>query len=561
MSMEDRLTPSQSAQPVSVPVVQAAGRTATGHRTTRALGLSAAFGWELLAVLVVQAVLSLRLIHADTAYQGEATYLWAGHLEWSHWLHGTPIPAFPTYLPGAPVLYPPLGAVADNLGGLAAARILSLLFMLGATILLWSATRRLFGRQAAFFAAALFAILGPTLHLGAFAANDAMSVFLIALAAWLVLRARGRPSATSWMIAAGVVLALANATAYSSILFDVVVVLIALLTALPEVGSRQAAARSLMVLVVVAVLLLAGWLIGGGAYAQGFKATLFGPVPGQASITTVIADTWLWAGVVLAAALIGVAVSWIQRSDRAQTALLAIFAAAALLGPIEQARLHTASSLDKHIGLGSWFAAVAAGYAIDKLILTVPEGRTRVITCAACVIALVLPVSIGARQSQTFSSDWPNSSDFLAIFGPIVAHNKDGRLLVEDPSIAEYYLPSGQQWKRWSSTRNIVLASGASTGGPRSSEGVSGPGDAGTFGEKIAAHYFSIVALNFIDTTSLDRQITTDLKGTRHYCVIQVVPYGMEIPPVGVGDYVIWRYDPNHIFPRPRPQLWNCESA
>ena len=141
---------------------------------------------------------------------------------------------------------------------------------------------------------------------------------------------------------------------------------------------------------------------------------------------------------------------------------------------------------------------------------------------------------------------------------PHIVGHSDARVLVEDPSIAEYYLPSGRQWGRWSSTRNIVLASGASTGGPSSSAGLSGPGNAGTFGEKIAAHYFAIVALNFADTTSLDKHITTDLRRNGHYCVIQVVPYGIEIPPIGVGDYVIWRYNPHVLFPRPKPQLWNC---
>ena len=115
------------------------------------------------------------------------------------------------------MLYPPLGALADSLGGLAAARVLSLLFMLGATVLLWDSARRLFGRRAAFFAAALFAFSGPTLHLGAFATYDAMSVLLIALAAWLVVRGRGRARRRpARMVAAGVALALANATAYSS---------------------------------------------------------------------------------------------------------------------------------------------------------------------------------------------------------------------------------------------------------------------------------------------------------------------------------------------------------
>ncbi len=128
----------------------------------------------LLVVLAVQAVLSLRLVRADTAFDDEATSLWAGHLEWAHWLHGTSIPQFPKYFSGAPMIYPPLGALADSLGGLAAARVLSLLFMLGATVLLWATTGRLYGQRAALFAAALFAVLGPTLHLGAFATYDAL---------------------------------------------------------------------------------------------------------------------------------------------------------------------------------------------------------------------------------------------------------------------------------------------------------------------------------------------------------------------------------------------------
>ena len=61
-----------------------------------------------------------------------------------------------------------------------------------------------------------------------------MSVFLIALGG--VARCPGRRSqnATGWLVAAGVVLALANVTAYSSVLFDVAVLLLALLIALPE---------------------------------------------------------------------------------------------------------------------------------------------------------------------------------------------------------------------------------------------------------------------------------------------------------------------------------------
>src|SRR5215469_7547623 len=170
---------------------------AAGSRPDRrVLGRHAPSWWPLVAVLVVQAALSLRLVGADTAFEDEATYLWAGHLEWANWLHGTAIPPFSAYFSGAPVIYPPIGALADSLGGLTAARLLSLAFMLGATALLWGTARRLYGPRAAFFAAALFAVCGPTLHLGSFATYDAMAAFLVALAAWCVIRAGDSGDAT-----------------------------------------------------------------------------------------------------------------------------------------------------------------------------------------------------------------------------------------------------------------------------------------------------------------------------------------------------------------------------
>src|SRR6201996_7594043 len=84
--------------------------------------------WPLLAVLAVQAALSASMVRARTAFGDEALYLSAGHLEWSHWLHGTQIPAYPTWFSGAPVIYPPVGAIADSLGGLHAARLACLGF-------------------------------------------------------------------------------------------------------------------------------------------------------------------------------------------------------------------------------------------------------------------------------------------------------------------------------------------------------------------------------------------------------------------------------------------------
>src|SRR6266568_2900674 len=533
----------QQSADSSAPTTALAEGTAASHRSERTMGLRLPASWPLLVVLAIQAILSVRLVRADTAFQDEALYLWAGHLEWANVLHGTPVPQFPSFFSGAPVIYPPLAALADSLGGLTGARSLSLAFMLGATVALWATADRLFGRRAAFFAAALFAVLGPTLHLGAFATYDAMSLFLIALAAWLVVRAGDRADATGWMVAAGVALALANATSYSSALFDPVVILLALVTAFPKPGGKLAAGRALTLLAIVAVLLTPAVLIGGSRYLHGIDVTTLERAPGTDSPLAVFAHFWSWTGVILVAAFCGAVIGWVSRPGRAQAWLLTLLAIAALLVPAEQASLYTTASLNKHGAMGAWFAAIAAGYAVDRLIETSPAANMRAVTSGACVIALCFPVTLGAAQSWTLSTNWPNSSDFIKIFGPLVDHG-DGRVLVEDPSIAEYYLPAGSQWQRWSSTRNIVLPSGAPTGGPSTKAGIVGAGNAGTFAMYIQEGYFSLIALNFTDTTSLDKSIAADIHRNHHYQAIQVVPYGIEIPPIGQGAYVIWKYEP-----------------
>ena len=523
-----------------------AAGTAALRRGERVAGLRVPAWWPLVVVLAVQAVLSLRLVRANTAFQDEALYLWAGHRELAHWLHGAPLPPFPAYFSGAPVIYPPVGALADSVGGLAGARVLSLVFMLGATVLLWGTAGRLFGRRAAFFAAALFAVLGPTLHLGAFATYDAMSVFLVALAAWCVVRAGERQDATGWMLAAGTALAVANAASYSSALFDPVVLVLALLTAFPKPGGKAAARRCAILLTVVAVLLMAGMLIGGSYYVTGVEQTTLARVGGTDSPFLVLADSWLWTGLIFLAAVSGAAVSWVRERGGARTWLLAVLAGAALLVPLEQASLHTAASLNKHVDAGAWFAAIAAGYAADKFIAAATAGRMRAVTCGACVVALAFPVALGASQSRVFAASWPNAASFTAILRPL-ADRGSGRLLVEDPSLAEYYLPAGSQWERWSSTRNIVLPSAASSGGPAKSAGVVGAGNQGTFAMFIAEGYFSLVALNFADTTALDHRIAADLRHNHHYHIIEVVPYGPGPRGPAPGTYVIWRYEPHQV--------------
>ncbi len=553
-SVTSRHNGAGSGRPVEMParlsddpaLVPAAAGVSSGRqaprRERRRLRERVFPAWPLLLVLAVQAALSLRLVRADTAYVGEAAALNAGHLEWAHWLHGIAIPPFASYYSGAPVIYPPIAAAADSLGGLAGARVLSLVFMLGATVLLWGTGARLFGRRASFFAAALFAVLAPTLHLGAFATYDAMSLFLMALAAWCAVRAGTGKAATGWMIAAGIALAVGNAAAYSSILFDLFVAAVAVLAAVPSSGLGRAASRAALMLIVAAGLLGAGWQLGGSSYSTGFEATTLARAPASATPLSVLASSWSWAGLLILLAVGGVVISLVSRQPAARTCLLAVLTAAAVAGPVEQARLHTQAALNEHVGLGAWFAALAAGYAVDRFIAAASPGRVRAVTCGACLTALIFPVALGAAQSRKLAASWPNASSFVTVFRPLADHDS-GHLLVEDPAIAEYYLPSGRHWQRWSSTRNILLPSGISTGGSPATASAALAGNPGVYAEYITAGYFSLVALNFGDTTALDYKIAADLRRNHHYHIVAVIPYGIEVPPIGVGTYVVWRYE------------------
>jgi hypothetical protein len=486
----------------------------------------------LAAILLVQAALSLRLVWANTAFQDEALFLWAGHLELANWLHGLPIPPLPSYFPGAPVLYPPLAALADHLGGLAGARILSLCLMLGATTLLWDSARLLVGVRAAFFATAIFAFLGPTLALGAFASNVTLSLFLTALAAWCVIRAGSREDATLWMIGAGTALAIANAATYSSVLFDPVVIALAVMMAYPKPGGKTAAGHGAILLTIVATVLMLGALLGGGDYLTGAGQALFSQISIGNAAGSPLTNFWSWLGILAVTAMCGVLASLQQRSH-ALTWLLALLALAVVLVPVKQSILHATISLETNAGTGAWFAAIPAGYAVDRFIEAAAPGWARVAVCGACAAALAFPLSLGASQSWALSHSWANSSIFISIFRPLADHGS-GRLLVEDPSLAEYYLPAGHQWSRWSGTRTIVVRAG--------NQRTFHTGSAELFGEYIAAGYFSYVALNFGDTIGLDHAIRAALGRNRSYQIIQVVPYG-------VGTYVIWRYRPRQPAP------------
>jgi 4-amino-4-deoxy-L-arabinose transferase-like glycosyltransferase len=470
----------------------------------------AARRWPLLVVLAAQAVLSLRLIWSNTAFQDEALYLRAGHLEWARLLHHMPIPNFPAYFSGAPVIYPPLGALADSIGGLAAARALSLCFMLGVTSLLWATTIRLYGQRAAVLAAALFATLAGTQFLGAFATFDAMALFMLSLAVWLGVRSAGCQlrARITLLIASGLTLAAADAAKYATTLFTPVVFIVVALAIRREHPGRAWLA-ALAALGSWLALAAAALLAGGHQYWLGIMTSTLARPGSDVPVTTVLQQAYVWTSLILVLAAIGTVLS--IRGEARGKLLPAVLAAAALLAPAEQARLHTTVSLQKHVVFGAWFAAIAAGYAMARF-SRVDPGRGWAAVLALPIAASTLFGSMG--QAASLYRVWPDSAALVSILRS-AANSHPGNYLAEDYDVEAYYLRAEVPWTRWSSTYYFSYPE-ALPGAP-------------SYQAAISSHFFSLVILDFGDTAATDNQITADMSHAGGYYVL-----------ARTGPYTIW---------------------
>jgi Dolichyl-phosphate-mannose-protein mannosyltransferase len=524
--------------PVAPPPTQLPTTRAQTQREPRAIWarriLARLPALPIMSILCAQAVLSLRLMWSNTAFQDEALYLWAGRVEWQQWLHGV-APAqdlynpFPAYFSGSPIIYPPLGAMANSIGGLAGARMLSLCFMLLATGLLYGTAYQLFGRSAALFAAAMFVAVGSTEFLGALATFDAMALMLLALATWLGVRAaKTRPSLQlALLITAACVLALADAAKYASFLFDPVVITVTALAIWRARGAKKAIVAVLIELGFLSVLLLIGIRFGGPAYWQGVTFTTLTRSAGTVPVVGVLYVSGMWIGAVAFLAVIGAVVAS-YGSCRTTTALAWVLASAVFLAPLEQARIHTVTSLFKHVDFGAWFGCIVAGYALISLARAVPAAKASAAVRVSVCVILLAAVS-GVSLSGSHFARWPNSSKMVSELKPVIARTGCPCLLAAI-SVADYYLP-GQTWEDqlttvyyfhyWDNAEHLMLH-----GGP-------------AYQQAIAAHYFRLVEIDPAENGAIYKPVTHALAATSGYKLVDVTPSNTANEP-----FEIWVYSP-----------------
>ncbi|MBS2964482.1 glycosyltransferase family 39 protein [Actinocrinis puniceicyclus] len=487
-----------------------------------------------LPVLAAQAYLAWKLLWIDNAFLDEATYLYAGHQEVGHLAHGTPIATYQTFFSGAPVLYPVLAALVDATGGLTGARVLSMILMLLATLAVYLTGRRMYGTLAGFFAAALFAALGPTLHLSAFATFDALALCLLAWSTYcVVLFAHG--DRRDVLVYGAALMILADCVKYASLLWNPFIILLGGLSGPGFAAWKCSRSWNLQRLgMVTGTLLLLAIIIGRQPYFDGFLSTTLTRSPSTTPAGAIGTGVAHWIGALLALATLGLLLIGFQayrhRLSWAEAGTAAVLLAAGTAAPLNQLRIHTLTSLNKHVDFGALFAAVLAGAFLARVIGAMRLPRTlRALAAAAALAATVGPIGwFGVAQAKTMQDEWPNSTAMIAALEPLV-HKGPDRYLVEDPYVAAYYIGSRVGWSQWADTWSTAFTDQA-TG--RRLTGVP------AFEAAIEAHHYAVIVLSFTDTATTDEQLAP-LIGRSGYKLVAKIPHKDAL---GSGHYFIWTY-------------------
>ena len=515
-------------------------------------------GWiPLILVLAAETYLSARLIHVSLISPDESLYIYSGRQLIDELLHGGGSPYYETYFSGVPDLYPILAAAADAVGGLVAARLMSLAFMLVATTLLFLTGRRLFGYWPGIVAAALFAGLGITQGLGALATFDAMSLMMIAAAAYCGVRAAERGHrAARWLLLVPLALLAANALKYASLIFDPAVIGLAALRLEPQ-GWRRVAHRVAALGAATALILLVSALLAGGAFIAGIMYTTLnrpsGVQPAFAVLKTVgaaalIRESWSYLGAVIALGLLAVPIALVFRDERRKVYCLILLVLSGCLVTLEAIRLRTDLSMSKHDDFGAWFVCIAAGYALARLAHITSLRYIKVPVIALSIAAVVLSgnrysdKTLVGDQSASWSALLPAYADLRPylelpsgryLLGTQVAT----QIIVTDNPSIPWYRYADDLYIKYPIPGRGGDASGSVLGkacmaikkGCVYLEGPAG------YRSAISAHWFSLISMIGNVHTGQDAAIMAAVRSTRGYVLLTTA-----------GGAPTWIYAPDY---------------
>lgn len=485
----------------------------------------------LLLVLAGTGFLMSRLVWSNTAFLDESTYLYSGHQEIAHLIHGAKIPKYESFFSGAPILYPVVVAVADHFGGLAGARLLSMAFILLAIVALYLTARRMYGTRAAFFAAGLFGLLGPTIFLGSYATYDPMALCLLAWAAKYAVGFAYADRRNSLLLGT-LLMALADCTKYACLLWNPIIIALSALAGPGYAAWRMPrgwnAQRFTVLWATIMVLFV---LAGRHFYFAGFVKTTLLRAAGHDSAKYVGTSALRWIGAVLAIALVGVIATFISyRRGNAQgmeVLVAGVLFGGGLLAPLNQIRIHTWLSLQKHVDFGIWFSCIIAGALLAKLCEVAAPMVVRSTTTVLVSAVALAPIGyVGVHQSKQMFSAWPDSTPLINTLRPYVKAGAE-QYLVEDYDVAAYYLRKQSTWQQW---HDLEVGSYTDPATRAKLSGVP------AFDAAIRAHKYSVIVLDFAETPATDAAVRPVI-AQAGYRLIARIPTQNSL---SHGNYYVW---------------------
>jgi MFS family permease len=433
-------------------------------------------------VLLIQGLLSVR--QTPFASTREALTLYIGHLDLLRLAAstaGTPPPTHSMAVTG--YLYPLVAGLADHVGGLGGARLVSLAFMMGATLLVCGTARRLFGELAGVVAACLFVAASPTLFFGNVAQYDAMGIFCLCLAARLAVTSLTR---TDWRAVlspalAGSAAALCAFTGPAGLLFAPLIgVLVIVATAWPPEPSAGYVTRLTSFLAGAGISV--GILVGLLPFLEPGVRTYFTrwrPDTVYGSAASTLGTTFWFVGAAVILALAAFCLALKSRSSVRTMAVVGVLLFGSLGGLLYGLVLHRGPSLIELDGFALVFAAILGGEAARQA-FTHWRGKAVI-----PVIAVVLGMLTFAGATFGMNYSWKSESHLVARLAPEV-RPAGGTYLVFQPTVPQYYL-DGQ-----SLPTQFVATTGFEYSDPSTGRVLSGRH---AYRAAIDAGYFALVAL------------------------------------------------------------------
>jgi 4-amino-4-deoxy-L-arabinose transferase-like glycosyltransferase len=449
-------------------------------------------------ILLVQAVAALRL--SNTAFQDEALYLYTGDWLMDSWADpNMEVYSHPEkFFSGAPMLYPVLAALLDELGGLSLVRLFSTVCMLSATLAVYWAANVLFEhhprpRMAGMFSAFIFAVSAPVIFLSNFATFDAPSFTLIAWAVAVSIWSSKRNRSVLWGVAIGALCSLAVMLKYSSAIDVPVVLLLTLVVGWAVRSTRaRAVARGIVAGLTTLVVLIGSVLTWASELLVGLQMTTTDRA-GMVNATpawTLLSQVAGWAGITFALMIAG-GIYLLRR----QPILAVLLLAGTVMAPSYQILMGEAVSLHKHLVLGMIFGAPLAGVMLSGMVRAARRASILLIV-GICYGALMS----GLIQSEKLFSVWADTTPLHKTVEFAVDSMPWIRALAEVPEPLSYSLADKSDPWQWTATyEGSFVYDDPDETGPEVLQGLE------AYQHALEDNYFQIVVLD--GSTDIGRQL------------------------------------------------------